>query len=282
MVIFYKCGDGRPGCGIVALVLHTNTWSLHKRSPSNSCIHNIIFCLLSTLHPSYTHIHTVHRLYESVSTLSGSLLFAPLLALSPCVPSPTLFQWHRKTNAAPSFFARLLLPPFPWSHTILFILFLAGFYHCISICISQCNQPHSISISALSSLPPCDACTSSSLSFNHCWCCSAASAENWFCLQIHCMLLSPPLVIVHSITLPPSFSLSITPWEPTFFPPQCFMLPFPLPIFISVCLFTSLTLIWGSSPPYFSSRHIVGSQWGHRQEFTILHLTWVFFFFFCI
>lgn len=76
---------------------------------------------------------------------SLALPFAPSLALSPCLPSPTLSQWHRNTNAAPSLFAHLLLPPFPWwqTNTIFFMLFLAGFSHHIRL--SQPDHPHSIS-----------------------------------------------------------------------------------------------------------------------------------------
>lgn len=92
-----------------------------------------------------------------------------------------------------------------------------------SICIFSVQSPPpatqlNISIRALPSLVSrCCTFSAASQSLNHCWCCPAASAENWFCLQIHCMLLCPSLFIVHSISGSLPLSLSITPWEPTFF-----------------------------------------------------------------
>lgn len=103
---------------------------------------------------------------------------------------PLFFSDTEKLTLPPPSLLTCFCPPFP-DRGPYSVLFLAVFYHCISICISQPNHPQSISISALSSLLSCVACTPSSLSLSQCRCFSAASTENWFCLQIHCMLLSP-------------------------------------------------------------------------------------------
>lgn len=234
--------------------LHCGAEDVETLPELKSYMHPFLLPLL--LPPRY--INTIHRLYESVSMLSIVSALPPLHYL----PSPTLFQWHRKTNAAPSLFARLLLPPLlQWQTTPYSFFFFLTRSRCnimSSICIFSVQSPPpatqlNISIRALPSLVSrCCTFSAASQSLNHCWCCPAASAENWFCLQIHCMLLCPSLFIVHSISGSLPLSLSITPWEPTFFflllsISCCLSLHLPLPVFFSVCLSSPIFLCISSS-----------------------------------
>ena len=134
VVIFYQRSDGWPGW--IALVQHTDTRRLHKRSPNNSCIHNIIFCLP----PRYTHTYTLYIGYMSQWVCSvARYCLLPRSHYLPASLPPLSFQWHRKTNAAPSLFAGSLLPPFhQWqTNTTLFLLFSCHYIFQFALSLSQ-------------------------------------------------------------------------------------------------------------------------------------------------
>lgn len=244
--------------------LHCGAEDVETLPELKSYMHPFLLPLL--LPPRY--INTIHRLYESVSMLSGS---QSCLHSLPCIISlpPLFFSDTEKLTPPPPSLLACFCPPYSSGRqhrTLFFFFFFLTRSRCnimSSICIFSVQSPPpatqlNISIRALPSLVSrCCTFSAASQSLNHCWCCPAASAENWFCLQIHCMLLCPSLFIVHSISGSLPLSLSITPWEPTFFfsSTQYFMLPFsasPTPRFLlsvplfphfSVHLFLSLALI---------------------------------------
>lgn len=118
--------------------LHCGAEDVETLPELKSYMHPFLLPLL--LPPRY--INTIHRLYESVSMLSIVSALPPLHYL----PSPTLFQWHRKTNAAPSLFARLLLPPLLQWQTTPYSFFF--FFNSFSL------QHYVVNLHFLSPIPP--------------------------------------------------------------------------------------------------------------------------------
>lgn len=211
------------------LLLWANTPThvgLHKCSVSSSCIHNTVFCLFYSLHPLHTHTYTGY-MSQAVCSLAcyGWLPCShylpaslPPLFLSDTekltLPPPSLLTCFCPLSPIADKHHTLYIPPcrvsplHPYLHAPVKIP--SPTYCCISIIAS-----HQFYLAAV--------CSPSSLSLNQCRCCSAASTENWFCLQIHCIsLLSIHCSLHHSPSLFFSASLAGNPHfiRAAFPPPQ--------------------------------------------------------------
>ena len=249
-----------PGSGPVAVTDTQRPW---KRSVSNSCIHNIIISVFfPLLPPRYTRALYIAYMSQWVRAPALYCLLPGSHYLPASLPPLTFSDTEKLTPPLPSLLA-CFCPPFSTGRQTPypFYSFLQSFTILSPICISHLTEHSgSVSMSTLPS-PLCGRMSpSASLSSSLSWCFSAASTEKLVLPTNPLHAVFPPLSVHCSLHHSPSllFSLSISPWEPTFFCPQYFMLLFPAspPPHVHLLSFASLPLISCASLLHISSWHI--------------------------
>lgn len=266
------------------LLSNTKTQGGRVNAPWATLAYITQFSVFFALFLPDTHMHFTSATWvsECARSLARYCLLPSSHYLPASLPPLTFSDTEKITPPLPSLLS-CFCPPFSTGRKTPypFYSFLPCFTIMSPVCTSQSDHSGSISISTLSSLLSCCMFSSASLSFNHrCWCCSAASTEKLVLPTNPLHAASPSLFIVHSITLPPSlpFSLSITPCMGTHFfffvlsISCCFPLHLPLPIFIYVFSFASLTVILCAFLLHHHTSQPNGAVIGRSSLFCIQHV----------